>query len=379
MPSPRPILPPPPSPAFPPSPAESSPGSPPRRSPGPAPSPSPAPAALRLARLVLALLAAAPAAAAPPAYDFFVCANLNRNYVVGSKIVTTNGVYQRDPAGTWRHLGANDTGITAVAFDPRDRKITYTSALNGLWRSLDGGHHWRICNSWDMTEARDVAVDPLAPDHVYLALPDGIAVSTDRAETLVRRENGLPARGKYTQVLQVDRTRAGRVFAGCEAGVFLTEDGAQNWRCVLPTKETVYDLQQSPHDPRLWLAMTHSSGACRSTDGGLTWEKIAAVPSTHPLYNVTFDVTTAQRLALGSWALGVLTSEDGGRTWTDRNAGLPAAHHVWRVGVDPEGRLYASVAGETLFVSADFGRTWKPDALAGSQVNKFLLLPRPAP
>lgn len=346
-------------------------GSPPHR--------SPARALHRLGLLAGGLLASALGAATPPAYDFFVCANINRNYVVGSKIVTTNGVYQRDPAGTWRHLGANDTGITAVAFDPRDRKITYTSALNGLWRSLDGGRHWRICNSWDMTEARDVAVDPLAPDHVYLALPDGIAVSTDRAETLVRRENGLPARGKYTQVLQVDRTRAGRVLAGCEAGVFLTEDAAQNWRCVLPTQETVYDLQQSPHDPRLWLAMTHSSGACRSTDGGLTWEKIAAVPSTHPLYNVTFDVTTAKRLALGSWALGVLTSEDGGRTWTDRNAGLPAAHHVWRVGVDPEGRLYASVAGETLFVSADFGRTWKPDALAGSQVNKFLLLPRAAP
>lgn len=347
--------------------------------PTPRPSPRALPSLRGLALLIVPLLLSARGGAAAPAYDFFICANINRNYVVGSKIVTTNGVYRRDAGGEWRHIGYNDTGITAVAFDPRDRNVTYTSALNGLWRSLDGGRHWRICNSWDMTEARDVVVDPHAPDHVYLALPDGIAVSTDRGETLGRRENGLPARGKYTQVLQVDRTRAGRVFAGCEVGVFLTEDGAQNWRCVLPTKETVYDIQQSPHDPRLWLAATHSSGACRSTDGGLTWEKISAMPATNPLYNVTFDLTSSRRLAIGSWALGVLTSEDGGQTWTDRNAGLPAAHHVWRVGVDPEGRLYASVAGETLFVSTDFGRSWKPDALAGSLVNKFLLLPRNAP
>jgi len=330
----------------------------------------------RLSRRLLGFFLALPLAAAAVEYDFFVCANLNRNYVIGSKIVTTNGVYQRDAAGTWRHIGYNDTGISAVAFDPRDHNVIYTSALNGLWRSLDGGRHWRICNDWDMTEARDVAVDPNAPDQVYLALPDGIAVSTDRAQTLTRRENGLPARGKYTQVLQVDRTRAGRVLAGCETGVYLTEDAARQWRRVLPTRDTVYDVQQSPHDPRLWLAATHAAGAWRSTDAGNRWEKIAGAPASSPWYNVTFDVTNPQRLALGGWTPGVWTSEDGGRTWTDRNAGLPAAHHVWRVGVDPAGKLYASVAAETLFVSTDFGRTWQPDALAGSQVNKFLLLPR---
>ena len=73
-------------------------------------------------------------------------------------------------------------------------------------------------------------------------LPCGPSASTDRAQTLVRRENGLPARGKYTQVVQVDRTRAGRVLIGCERGVYLTENGAALWRQVLPTKEMVLDV-----------------------------------------------------------------------------------------------------------------------------------------
>ncbi len=334
------------------------------------------------ARLLLPLLAlfpGVPLAAATPAYDFFICANINRNYVIGSKIETLNGVYHRTAAGAWEHLGCNDTGLTAVAFDPRDRQVVYTSALNGLWRSLDGGRTWRLCNGWDITEGRDVAVDPHAPDHVYLALPDGVAVSTDRAQTLVRREAGLPDRGKYTQAIKVDRTRAGRVFAACETGVYLTEDGAQHWRQVLPTRETVNDVQQSPHDPRVWLAVTQSAGAWLSRDGGLTWQQLPGVPTDRALYNGTFDVTNPQRLALGSWAHGVLTSEDGGVTWTVRNAGLPAAPRVWRVGVDPAGRLYASVVQATLFVSDDFGRTWRRDALEGSQVNSFLLLPPAAP
>ena len=332
---------------------------------------------LKLILLCLGLLGQA-AFAAAPAYDFFVCANINRNYVIGSKIITTNGIFQRDAAGEWQHLGYNDTMISALAFDPRDRNVIYTTGNNGLWRSLDGGKLWRMCNDWEMTEARDVVVDPNAPDHVYLALPDGLAVSTDRAQTLVRRENGLPARGKYTQVVQVDRTRAGRVLIGCERGVYLTENGAQLWRQVLPTQEMILDLQQSPHDPKVWLAVTQKVGAWRSTDGGLTWTKLGGVPATHPLYNVTFDVTNPQRLAIGSWSLGVLTSEDGGATWTARNDGLPNAHCVCRVGVDPAGQLYASVVGATLFVSADFGRTWKPDSLAGSVVNKFLIQPKSA-
>ncbi len=196
--------------------------------------------------------------------------------------------------------------------------------------------------------------------------------------TWTRREHGLPARGKYTQVVTVDRTRAGRVLAGCETGIYLTEDAAQSWRAVHPTKETVNDLQQSPHDPKFWLAATQSAGVLASRDGGLTWTPVPGLSAEKAHYNIAFDPTNPQRLAIGGWTYGLLTSEDGGATWTARNAGLPEGHCVWRVGVDPEGRLYASVVKETLYVSDDFGRTWRRDALEGSLVNSFLLLPRAA-
>ena len=333
---------------------------------------------MKFLRPVLFSLALASSALAA-GHDLYICAALNKGYVTGSKITTISGLFRRDATGAWQHLGYNDLSLTAAAFDPRDRNVIYLSALSGCWRSLDGGATWRQTNGWDITEGRDVAVDPHAPDHVYLALPDGVAVSRDRADTWVRRENGLPDRGKYTQRVAVDRTKAGRVLAGCETGIYLTENGADSWRRVLSTTTTVDDIQQSPHDPQYWVAATQSDGAWSSTDSGVTWKKFPGVPSDHALYNITFDATNPRRLAIGGWFYGVLTTEDGGATWTERNAGLPAPHRVARVGVDPDtGRLYASVINESLYTSDDFGHTWTRSVLEGSVINNFIILPQAA-
>jgi photosystem II stability/assembly factor-like uncharacterized protein len=314
---------------------------------------------------------------APAAQDFIICANINKGYVIGSKIVTTNGLFRLDDNMEWQHFGYNDTTLSAVAFDPRDRNVIYTAALNGMWVSYDGGDSWRMVTSWDMTEGRDVEVDPNSPDTVYLALPDGVAVSLDRGQTLIRRENGLPDRGKYTQTIEVDRTKAGRVLAGCEKGIFLTDDVGLNWRQVLPTTTTVNDIKQSPHNHAHWLAVTDWHGAWQSHDSGLTWTQIEGLTKENPIYNVTFDPTNDQRMAVGGWADGAWTTEDGGKTWHDRNKGLPENPRVWRVGVDPNsGRLYASVFKETLYYSDDFGHTWNAEAFDGSLVNYFTSVPR---
>ena len=307
--------------------------------------------------------------------DFYICAAINKNYVIGSKIVTVNGLFRRTAEQTWEHEGYNDTTIISAAFDPRDHNVVYTAAFNGCWRTLDGGKTWRMTNSWDMTEGRDVVVDSFAPDTVYLAINDGIARSLDRAQTWQRFEQGLPERGKYTQVLRLDRTQKNRLFAGCESGLYLNEK--ETWRCVLPTVTTVTDLQQSPHDPRHWLAATQSDGAWTSHDRGVTWTKLDGVPSDKALYSIIFDRVDPKRFAVGNWARGVLATEDGGKTWTDRNAGLPDSPRVWRLGVEPKtNRLFASVVGEALYSSDDFGRTWKKDGMEGSVVHNFLIVPK---
>ncbi len=332
------------------------------------------------APLALLALLAGPVGAAPaPKHDLYVVAANNNNFVVGLKMETLSGLFQRGPDDIYSHFGLNFPYLTSLAVDPRDPKVIYAASINGVLCTTDGGQTWRIATSWDMTEPKDVFIDPNAPDHIYLALPDGLAVSTDRGHTWPRRENGLPERGKYTQTVKVDRTQAGRALAACESGIYLTENAAGTWRRVFSSAATVTDVRQSPHDPKLWLATTQNDGALVSRDGGLAWQKFAGVPSAEALYNAAFDGTNPQRFAIGGWTCGVLVTEDGGRTWSERNAGLPAEHCVFRVGLDPDtGRLYASVYKDAVFASDDFGRTWRKDGLAGSVVYNFIFVPKAA-
>lgn len=324
---------------------------------------------------VIALLASTPLVRGA-GHDLYVCAAVNSDYVIGSTYVTMSGLFHREADGTWRHIGFNDVGIMAVSFDPRDHDTFYTATLNGLVRTFDADQHIRVTTSWDVTEIRDVCVDPNAPDTVYLAAPDGVMVTTDKAGTWERRETGLPERGKYAQTIEVDRTTAGRVLVGCETGIYLTTDAAKHWQRVLPTVDTVTDIQQSPHDAQLWYATTQSAGVWRSADGGVSWTAVAGLPKEKACYNVSFDATNPDRLAVGSYTYGILVSTDGGRTWSDRNAGLPEDHHVWRVAIDPDtGRLYANVRAKDIYQSDDFGHTWKTAGLPGSQVCEFVFVP----
>ena len=79
------------------------------------------------------------------------------HFVMGSpKPVAATG-------NTWTHIGNNDVSVSALAFDPRNHDVYYTAAINGCWRTMDGGKSWRCTTSWDATEPKDVCVDPNAP------------------------------------------------------------------------------------------------------------------------------------------------------------------------------------------------------------------------
>jgi photosystem II stability/assembly factor-like uncharacterized protein len=322
--------------------------------------------ALAIAAGILAL------SAAPQRHRFYASAAASKGYVVGMKL-PPSGLFFRD-ADVWKQLGFTHPFVTAVDYDPRDPRVMYLAAGNGCIRSADGGATWRILTGWDMTEIRDVSVDATNPDHVYVALPDGIGVSRDQGRTWSRKDAGIER--KYTGAIRADRTRAGRVMAGTERGLFLTEDGGDHWRPAGTAMAMITHLAQAPGAGTWWIATSQSDGAFTSHDGGVSWTRVAGIPPEQTLHQTAFDPAAPGRVAICGWALGVAVSEDGGKSWQSRNEGLPS-HHVWRVAFDPDhaGRLYAGVLEEALYVSDDAGRSWKRGGLEGTMIHDLAFIP----
>ena len=323
------------------------------------------------------LLAPWSGGATGPAHDLYVCASLETAFFIGSRTDGNNGILRSADRVAIEHVGFNHPRVDALAADPRNPAVIYAAASNGLLRTKDYGRTWRIMTGWDMTELKGVAVDPQAPDNLYVALPDGIGVSRDGGSTWTRGQAGI--RRGYTQTLAIDRSHPGRLVAGTELGFYLSEDGARTWTLVQATDATVNDVRQSPHDPLDFLGVTQCNGAWRSADGGRTWRQVAGIGTVRTLYFCDFDATDSRRLVICGWGCGVLVSEDGGVTWQARNAGLPNPN-VRCVGSDPDlpGRLYAAPHQSAVYVSDDFGRTWRKGWFESATVRRFVYVPRPA-
>jgi hypothetical protein len=322
-------------------------------------------------KFLLALLAAALPVYAQ--WTLYACLASTKDYYVGAKL-PPSGLFYKDAGGHWQHDGYNHPFLTGIIADPADPSVRYASAGNALIRMSGHGTNWRFLTGSDVTELRDVQVDPKDPSTLYYGYVHGIRVSHDRGAHWQELSAGL--RRKYTETLALDRDHAGVLLMGGEEGIFRSQDAGGTWRIAGAAGFQVTRLAQSPHDACAWLATTQKGGIFASADCGKTFENTGRVGVDRNLYDLAYDPTNPQRIAVGGWGPGVVVSEDGGKTWQPRNQGLPRPE-VLSLAFDPAhpGRLYAGVNDDGLFVSPDAGKTWSREGLEGSAINRLKFLP----
>ena len=302
---------------------------------------------------------------------FYACMTVTKEYVVGAKL-PPSGLFLEDPNGAWQHAGFNHPFIFSLDYDASDPSIIYLAAGNGLIRASERGEKWRILTAGDVTELRDVSV---AKDGtIYFAHSHGIRASRDRGVTW--EEIGATLHRKFTQTIHVDRTQGDTLLAGGEEGIFRTENRGKSWQIAGAAGFQVTRIEQSPHHGCEWAATTQGGGVFLSHDCARTFENTGRIGVGATLYDLAFDPTTTNRIAVAGWGPGVAISEDGGRSWQSRNIGLPTAEVVSAV-FDPDvrGRIYASVRDEGLYVSNDDGRSWMKHGLDGSVINRMKFVP----
>ena len=261
----------------------------------------------------------------------------------------------------WRMIGPHRGGRTVGGCGvPQQPNVFYIGVNNGgVWKTTDFGRTWDpIFDDQPTGSIGDVAVAPSDPNIVYVASGEGIQ----------------------------------RPDLSVGDGIYRSSDAGKTWTHLgLAEGQQMGGLAVDPHDPnRVFVAVLGhpygpnvERGVYRSTDGGKTWEKVLYKDENTGAVQVSIDPVNPQIVYADLWAgrqgpwengawdgpnSGLFKSTDGGTTWRQLTAGLPApAQGLSRIGFciapsDPS-RLYATVAAGPsnggIYRSDDAGESWK--------------------
>ena len=212
----------------------------------------------------------------------------------------------------FRNLGPSVGGgrVTAVAGISGQPNVYYVgAAAGGVWKTTDGGNSWEAVFADQPTSSIGaIALAPSNPNLVWVGTGEanirndivnghGVFFSPDAGKTW--RFMGLPGVGQIARIV-IDPHDPDIVFvaaighawtANPDRGVFRSRDGGKTWQKVLFVNDTTgaSDLVMVPGNSRvlfagMWQVVRHpwglvsggaGSGVYRSTDGGLTWDRLA--------------------------------------------------------------------------------------------------------
>ncbi len=243
-----------------------------------------------------------------------------------------DGVYRTSDGGdTWQRLSpansAEIKNIESIAVDPKDPNTVYAGTWHLAWKTSDGGANWQHINKGmiDDSDVFSVIVDHDNPSVVFASACSGIYKS-ETAGNLFAKIQGIPFSARRTRVLKQDPTNENIVYAGTTEGLWKTVDLGKVWKRVSSPDVVVNDVMVDPRDSNRVLLATDRSGVMASTDGASKWTTSNKGYAHRYVSAILADNKDASTLYVGvvndREYGGVFYSKDAGKNWLQKAAGL---------------------------------------------------------
>lgn len=288
-------------------------------------------------------------------------------------------LYRSHDAGkTWEIVAdLHGKSLRALSMAASDPKILVVGALDGIYRSRNGGHDFeRISpvNHAEIKNVESVAIDPVNPDVIYAGTWHLPWKTEDGGKTWHNIKKGVIDDSDVFSIV-IDRAQPANIFISACSGIYRSDSAGELFRKIqgIPySARRTRMLQMDPTDHNIVYAGT-TEGLWKTTDAGATWKHMTG--SNIVINDVLIDPRQSSRVLLATDRSGVLASDDGGVTFTASNRGFThrqaAALLVDRSNSNV---LYAGVLNDKefggVFVSRDAGQTWKQnsDGLDGRDI-----------
>ncbi len=290
-------------------------------------------------------------------------------YVSAWSVETTNGDIFRsiDDGKTWKPLkDMQGKSIRALAMAPNNSSVLVAGALDGVFRTNDGGDHWNLISPPDHADIRNIesiAIDPTNPEVIYAGTWHLPWKTTDGGLTWKNIKNGIVDDSDVFSII-VDPNAPNTVYASACSGIYKSENGGEQFHKVqgIPfSARRTRVLQQDPVNADVVYAGT-TEGLWKTFDAGKTWSRVT--PANLIINDVLVDPANPGRVLLATDRSGVLASNDSAKTFAASNRGF-AHRQVAAVLVDrtDESTIYAGLINDKefggVFVSKDRGDQWQ--------------------
>jgi photosystem II stability/assembly factor-like uncharacterized protein len=296
-------------------------------------------------------------------------------YVGGCAWVNASIYKTTDGGSTWTNVvrrgggGNTEDGwltfwgpdVRCLSMSPFDPETLYFGTSGKVYQTSDGGEHWQQRytrmlpdgsfqgTGLETTCVVDVVVHPADPRHLYFCYLDiGLLISKDGGQSFRRSTQGITPSAMQ---------------GNCFAIAFDPADATHCWGSFGSASVAV-------------VAESHDSGD--------TWDTVGT--PTGGLPGVPHHVLRADpagRLAAVADELGIYVSIDGGRSWQQRNGGLPHGH-VRGLVLDPRrpGCWWCALGDDgmnpgAVYRSDDAGLSWRKISrdLLVADVQRLVLAP----
>jgi photosystem II stability/assembly factor-like uncharacterized protein len=188
-----------------------------------------------------------------------------------------DGIYRtRDGGDNWERISpehhAEIKNIESIAIDPLNPDVIYAGTWHLPWKTEDGGKTWHNIKKGviDDSDVFSVVIDSTNPANVFISACSGIYRSENAGE-LFRKIQGIPYSARRTRMLKMDPGDHNVVYAGTTEGLWKSTDGGATWKRTTGANVIINDVLIDPRRPSRVLLATDRSGVLASDDGGITF------------------------------------------------------------------------------------------------------------
>lgn len=340
-----------------------------------------------------------------PAGGFVVCMTPHPTnpdiYYAGS---WGSGVFMTNDGGlTWENksTGLGNLYINSIAIDPYNPKILYAGTYRyKVYKTTNGGESWYLSSNGIQNEAivYAITIDPNNADIVYIGTRGENTTSQPPWKGVIYRSmnegidwtavlQNVPVNGVNTQDwaydLIVNPKNHNMVFAAMhEAGVYKSTDTGLTWQRVVSgivTSNGIISARGLSINPStvsadaLYMGTWHRTGTYKSTNNATSWTN---TPLDVKVYNMELDNVNPGTLYLANYAGGIYKTTNSAASWSP--AGL-SAEMMYTVSINQprHTQIFAGTVGNGIFRSDDSAAHWthSEQGLFNTNVTAMVAVP----